>query len=85
MKTKNYFVKWRYLREGRITQCFLYVGDIKTPAGTGIARTYYKDKADKDTGRKISLRYAMKGLDIPKDEREGLWEEYRTMTKKPRW
>jgi len=49
------------------------------------------DSFTKEKGRKIALKKAIddlrnnKFVDITKAERTAIWNDYRTMTKKPRW
>lgn len=41
---------------------------------------YWKDK-----GRKIALKRALEHSTLSKEDKASVWEEYRTMTKIPRW
>lgn len=47
------------------------------------------DSFTKEKGRKMALKKAIDDLrysvDISKEERTAIWNDYRTMTKKPRW
>ena len=39
----------------------------------------------KDKGRKIALKKALTKSTLDVDTKRAIWNEYRTMTKKPRW
>ena len=52
---------------------------------TGMAKRSKKDHFDKKVGRKIALTKAMRGMTLSKAQKKRVWEDYRTMTKVPRW
>lgn len=43
------------------------------------------DVFTKDKGRKAALKKALQDSFLIKDERKAIWEDYRLMTKTPRW
>lgn len=88
MRVNRFKVKWSYndveLQSGgttRQTTCSIEVGD-KVVASTKITRNP-SDPDDKDMARKISLGRALQFF--PKEQRKEFWDEYRAMTKEPRW
>ena len=52
---------------------------------TGIATKGTNDLFDKNIGRKLSLSRAIKHMDLIKDHRVEVWNDYKTQTKIPRW
>lgn len=77
---KQYFVAWQYkveetrLGEREVTYClFKKDGEVKYSAFT-IKNP--KDASVKNTARKISLSYVLDALDLTKQERKAVWEQY---------
>jgi len=97
LKVKDYEIKWshhhfadkRHKMDGNpekpeyraLTVCSI-VDVVPTYGRTWCS---WVDDFSYDTGRKISLKRAMKNAKLPKEERTLIWEAYRNMTNKPRW
>ena len=52
---------------------------------TGFAKRKPSDLFNKNEGRKYSLARALKNMLLSKEERIAVWNDYRNLTKTPRW
>lgn len=87
----KFLIKWSYSQtvngrrsncENTITTCA--VTDMENARiGIGQAQCHPEDYFTKEIGRKKSLANAIRNF--PKNIRAEVWEQYRTMTKYPRW
>ena len=68
-----------------LTTCEVLNPAVKNIQFGGRSRCGTEDNFSYEIGRKISLRRALSGACIPKQDRKEIWEAYRTMTKTPRW
>ena len=69
--------------DNKLTICT--VSDRRYQA-TGNAKKSSVDHFEKDKGRKIALSKALKGMShLSKKQRTNIWNDYRKMTKEPRW
>ena len=81
MKLGNLQVSFTHINN-QITVCTVAtVGRIST----GIATKSPKDLFNKNEGRKHSLEKALQHMNLTKDQRRKVWEDYRNLTKNPRW
>lgn len=77
---QGFKVKWNHDREKRETICTLSRGSVTS---NGHALCSPNDNFNKDVGRKVSLSRALESFD--KEERTHVWDNYRKLTKEPRW
>ena len=99
MKVQNLTIKFSHQRE-QIADCIIngHVHPIFAPGGethvvvegpnfqlTAHSKCVNGDMYWKDKGRKIALKNALKGSTLSKADKASVWEEYRNMTKTPRW
>ena len=72
-----------------VTTCDIHYekeDNVRTYCGVGVAGCSWDDNFCRDTGRKISLKRALRDAGISSSLRRKIWEEYRvSMTDKPRW
>ncbi len=77
-------VKFKHDAVNKITEAIIDVPNVETLIG-GRARCSANDSFCKETGRRISLLRAMQDAKLSKNQRVLEWEQYRIMTKIPRW
>lgn len=91
MKVGEYRVKWTYKKAKPNSKVITTVCIIFNKTGeiisTGFTLKTKNDEFNKDTGRRLSLKRALEERKeiFSKYKRGEFWEEYRLMTKAPRW
>lgn len=94
MKVNNYVVDWKHNNQCKnaelqssSTVCFISVVEDKQKVGkaSGTAKMSQNDNYCRETGRKVSLKRALKELGATKAERTQFWESYRKMSPTPKW
>lgn len=71
---------------GTSTGCVLYAPDKSdTVLAASLVKLYYKDRYDREKGRRYALRRAMQNLGLSKEERTHVWERYNATKPGGRW
>ena len=81
------------MKLGNLQVCFAHINNETTVCtvsnanriSTGIAVKGTKDLFNKDVGRKLALKRALNNLKASKEQRTKVWNDYRNMSKTPRW